>query len=174
MRKRYDLSQNARNRIRLWFEPITPEQMEAVIRREAKDGVKVFAVDSVSAVSISLRNGEQKRDAIGRFAAMLNRVAQELNLIIYAVSHVTKQDAKDRNLVPAESLTAGHLCSQIWGLWADKDKGAYFLRPSKNKQNGAYRQIDITGARYKPPATVYTTLYSGLEPQDDDASLLFR
>ena len=114
----------------------TLEAIESIIRIEAAKGTKFFVIDSLMKIA-TLKNFSSTAERYSHISATLSRLAVELDVIIFLIAQMSKEDTKNGHKGLKYSGDLEYDADVI--LYILKDKNVLSKRElicDKNRQNG--------------------------------------
>jgi len=136
--KRKDrFNNNILNNLFIADKKFTLDQIENMIRFEVQNkGTKFFVIDSFMKIQTS-KNFSKVHEKYSHISNTLSRLAIELDVIIFVVAQMSKEDIKHKNLALKNSGDAEYDADIIFYIMKDKkDNNKRLLICDKNRQNG--------------------------------------
>jgi len=143
LKKRDRFNSNILNNLKIADKKFTLEQIETLIRFEVQNSnAMFFVIDSFMKIQTS-KTFKSINEKYSHISNTLSRLAVELDVIIFAVAQMSKEDIKKKHLSLKNSGDVEYDADVIFYLLKnDKNPDERILICDKNRQNGnEYKEI---------------------------------
>ena len=119
------------------------EDIETLIRFHAKKGTKFFVIDSLMKLQ-TVKDFRKKNERISYISSSLSKLAIELDIVIFLIAQMSKEDIKGRHLAIKDSGDVEYDADVMVFLLKDKNHPKKRkIVCTKNRQNGNEFSIEL-------------------------------